>query len=87
MANIVNTESQNDMQTHIDKARMIIDNYLPSLYVEEVLKKLPEGHRFSKKVIRNVRAGLNDKIEILTALVEVANENKIKIEKLKNLTT
>jgi hypothetical protein len=87
MANIVINSNERDMQLHIDKARIIIDNYLPSIYVEEVLKKLPKGRPYSKKVIRNVRANLNNNIEILTALVEVAKENKSKLEKFKELTT
>jgi hypothetical protein len=87
MAKIVINSNVKDMQLHIDKARKIIETYLPSIYVEEVLKKLPNGHSYSKKVIRNVRAGLNNNIEILTALVEVAKENKFKLEKFKELTT
>lgn len=85
MAKIVINSNQKDVQLHIEKARSIIDTYLPSIYVDEVLKKLPFGHSYSKKVIRNVRANLNDNIEILTALVEVANENKNKLEKFKEL--
>ncbi|WP_278035865.1 hypothetical protein [Flavobacterium nitratireducens] len=87
MANIGINSNEKDVQMHIEIARKIIDEYLPSTYVEKVLEKLPKGHRYSKKVIRNVRANLNNRLDVLNALVEVAKENQAQIEKLKILTT
>lgn len=86
MTNITTNINNNDVQTHIDKAHELIDKYLPTAYVDEVLKKLPEGHNITKGMIRNVRAKLNNRLEILNALVEVAKENQAQIEKLKMLT-
>lgn len=87
MTNILTNINNDDVQTHIDKAHELIDMYLPTAYVEEVLKKLPEGHSISKSTIRNVRAkSTTTRLEVLNALVEVAIENKNNIEKLKKLT-
>ncbi|OYX86768.1 MAG: hypothetical protein B7Y83_00070 [Flavobacteriales bacterium 32-34-25] len=86
MTNITTNINNDDVQTHIDKAHELIDKYLPTAYVDEVLKKLPEGHNITKGMIRNVRAKLNNRLEILNALVEVALENKSKIETLIKLT-
>lgn len=86
MTNILTNNNNNDVQTHIDKAHDLIDKYLPTSYVEEVLKKLPAGHSVSKSMIRNVRAKLNNRLDILNALVEVAKEHQAQIEKLKELT-
>jgi predicted CopG family antitoxin len=86
MTNILTNINNDDVQTHIDKAHDLIDKYLPTSYVDEVLKKLPEGHSISKGMIRNVRARKNDRLEVLNALVEVAKENQAQIEKLIKLT-
>lgn len=82
MANITNNNKLNDVRLHIDKAFVIIDEYLPSPYVERVIKKFAKDPP-SKSIIRNVRSRLNDRIEVINALVEVALENKAAIEELK----
>lgn len=87
MTNIITNNNKDDVQMHIDKAYDLIDTYLPTAYVEEVLKKLPEGHSITKSMIRNVRAKLNNRLDVLNALVEVAKENQAQIDKLKKLTT
>jgi hypothetical protein len=71
------------MQTHIEKAHKLIDKYLPTNYVKEVLKKLPENNEISKSMIRNVRKKLSSRLDILNAMVEVALENKDLEDKLK----
>lgn len=84
MTNIMNNTKPDDMQIHIDNAFGIIDEYLPSTYVERVLEKIPK-HTPSKSVIRNIRMRLSVRIEVINALVEVALENKSEIEKLKKI--
>ncbi|MFA9191099.1 hypothetical protein AAGV28_06920 [Flavobacterium sp. FZUC8N2.13] len=86
MTNILTNNNNTDVQMHIDKAHKIIDEFLPTAYVDEVLKKLPKDHTVSKGMIRNVRAKLNNRLDILNALVEVAKENQAQLEKLKMLT-
>lgn len=78
---------QKDMQLHINKARKIIDEYLPTEYVDKVLAKLPKDTRVSKGTIRNVRNDLNNRLDVLNAMVEVALDNKKLQDKLKRLTT
>lgn len=82
MTNLINKNDTDDVQVHIDNAYKILDLHLPTAYVDTVLKKLPKD-QYSKSVIRNVRAKLNIKLEVLNALVEVALENKNQIEILK----
>ena len=88
MTNIIENKKQSDVQTHINSAYQIIDEYLPRNYVDRVLEKLKENPP-SKGVIRNVKAKLNIRLEILNAMVEVALEDKAQIEslKLKTITT
>ena len=70
------------MQLHIDKARLIIAEFLPSEYVEKVLAKLPKDSNISKGTIRNVKNNLSNRLDVLNAMVEVALENKALQEKL-----
>jgi hypothetical protein len=83
MSNIINNNKENDMQLHIQKAYDIIDQYLPTIYVNEVIEKFPTGSRITKGMIRNVKNKLNSRLDILNAMVEVALENKRLQEKLK----
>lgn len=81
---------KNDMQTHIDKGFEIIDTYLPVDYIKKVKEKLPVADRkkISDNKIRNVRRKLQSAkshIQIFTALLEVAIENKKAIEKVSTL--
>lgn len=82
MTNLINKNDTDDVQVHIDNAYKILDLHLPTAYVDTVAQKLPKD-KYSKSVIRNVRAKLNIKLEVLNALVEVALENKNQIEILK----
>ena len=87
MTNIIKNKKKEDVQTHIDIAYEIIDTYLPKSYVDQVFKKLPKNSTVTSGTIRNVRAKLNNRLDVLNALVEVALDNKVNIENLKNLTT
>ena len=75
------------MQLHIEKARTIIAEYLPSEYVDKVLEKLPADSKVSKGTIRNVKNKLSNRLDVLNAMVEVALENKVLQEKLITITT
>jgi hypothetical protein len=87
MTNIIINNKQKDMQLHIDKARIIIAEFLPTEYVDKVLEKLPEGSTISKGTIRNVKNKLSNRLDVLNAMVEVALENKALQEKLITITT
>lgn len=75
------------MHLHIDKARTIIAEYLPTEYVDKVLEKLPADSKVSKGTIRNVKNKLSDRLDVLNAMVEVALEHKALQEKLITITT
>jgi hypothetical protein len=87
MTNIIINNKQKDMQLHIDKARLIITEFLPTEYVEKVLAKLPKDSNISKGTIRNVKNNLSNRLDVLNAMVEVAKENKALQEKLIDITT
>lgn len=85
-----NTKKQ-EVQTHIDECYYFLDAYLPKQYFPRTMEKLGQeliegkphkDHDLYNK-IQNVRLRKNVEIQILTALVEVANEEKAKIERLK----
>jgi hypothetical protein len=82
MTNIIINNKQKDMQLHIDKARSIIAEYLPTEYVDKVLEKLPADAKVSKGTIRNVKNKASDRLDVLNAMVEVALEHKALQEKL-----
>lgn len=88
MTNLIKENVQNNMQIHIDKAYKLIDTYLPYEYVKLVKEKLP-GTNVSSQQIRNVRNRINTSVErrldIITALVEVANDNRSAVNKLKKV--
>ncbi len=86
MTNIVKKSKQSDMHLHISNARQIIDEYLPNKYTEEVISKLPKGFKLGKYSLYNVAQKKSNNLDILNAMVEVALENKEKIEKFKALT-
>ena len=71
------------MQTHIESAFEIIDNYLPDRYVSSVMNKLPKNHSINASTIRNVRLKKSNRVDIINAMVEVALENKKQLEHLK----
>ena len=85
MTNIKQNASNSKVKLHIEKAFEIINEFLPSPYVDKVWALLPEP-KPKKSYIRNVRhrvtAAHDNRIDIINALLEVAKENKAEIEKL-----
>lgn len=77
-----------DMQTHIRDSFEFINSHLPVTYVDKVMQKLTsvEGAKgITKGVVRNVRTkGVDNfsvkNLHVLTALLEVAKENKKMID-------
>ena len=89
MTNITENKQKTDVQMHIDKAYKIIENNLPSNYVKLVQEKLEEPD-LSSGIIRNLKNRVTKypktKINVLNALVEVANEYQEHLKKLRDLT-
>jgi hypothetical protein len=84
MKHLPNEKQKIDVHSHIENGFKIIDDYLPAQYIAKVHKKLPKGFT-TDNVIRNVRRKIQKpqaQIEIFTALVEVAKENRAAINKL-----
>lgn len=85
VTNIKQNMKDANVKVHIEKAFVIINEFLPSPYVDRVLAILPEP-KPKKSYIRNVRyrvtASHDNRIDIINALLEVAKENKAAIEKL-----
>ena len=86
MTNIKENLKQSDVHSHIELAFVIIDQHLPSPYVEKVLAELPEP-KPSKGYIRNVRYKINDchlnRVDIVNALLAVSKKNEAEKIKLK----
>lgn len=85
MKNNSSKVNNSDMQLHINKALEIIDNHIPTNYVEKVIAKLPIEYKKTRNVIFNLRhkkvTPLNHML-VFNALVEVAIENKEQKEEL-----
>jgi hypothetical protein len=85
MTNINEKTIDSNLKIHIEKAFEIINEYLPSPYVDKVFAILPEP-KPKKSYIRNVRhrvtAAHDNRIDIINALLQVAKDNKAMIEKL-----
>jgi hypothetical protein len=76
-----------DVHSHIKKAFTIIDSFLPKTYVDKVLERAPEEIKLYAGLVRNVRnrvpgLNVNNHVQIVQLLVEVAKENKKNIENL-----
>lgn len=89
MTNIIENKQKTDVQIHIDKAYKIIENNLPSNYVKKVHSKINDPD-LSDGMIRNLKNRVTKypktKINVLNALVEVANEYQADLKNLENLT-
>lgn len=84
MKDLPTSKSKKDVQSHIEKGFDLINQYLPNNYLQKVKEKLPKDFA-TDNTIRNVRRKIQKpqaQIEIFTALVEVAKDNKETIEKL-----
>ena len=73
------------MRLHIEKARQIIDDFLPTKYTDEVTKNLQKVFKLGKYTLYNVAQKKSNNLDILNAMVEVALENKKKQEAFKSL--
>ena len=89
MTNITENKEKQDVQMHIDKAYEIIKNNLPSNYVKKVHAKIQDSD-LTDGMIRNLKNRVTKypktKINVLNALVEVANEYQDDLKNLKDLT-
>lgn len=90
MTNIKEKIKQDDVQLHINKAFKFIDAHLPVYYVSKVLEKLPKDTSITSGIIRNVRnktnPNLQNRIDIINLLVEVAKDNLNEKKKLSKIT-
>ena len=89
MTNIKENNKRKDMHLHINKAYDIINENLPTYYVSKVLEKLPKNTSITSGVIRNVRnrtnKNLENRIDVINLLVEVAKDNMKEKQKLQNI--
>lgn len=89
MTNITDFKQKTDVQMHIDKAYEIIKNNLPSNYVKKVHAKINDPE-LTDGIIRNLKNRVTKypktKINVLNALVEVANEYQADLKNLEILT-
>lgn len=76
MPKIMENKSPKNVQSHIVKARKLIEEHLPSVYVGLVLEKLHKDGNVTKHMVHNVKKNCSDRLDILEAMVEVAQENK-----------
>jgi hypothetical protein len=84
MKHLPKAKQKKDVQLHIQIGFELINTFLPATYLDKVKAKLPKDFA-SNDTIRNVRRGIQKpeaQIEIFTALVEVAKENKAAVERL-----
>jgi hypothetical protein len=86
MTNIPKKTTSKNVQTHIEKAFVIINEWLPREYVAEVNAKMPTNKKPSRYTLHNVRQRKLIRIDVINAMVEVALEHKKHVEKLENLT-
>ncbi|MRX40332.1 hypothetical protein GJU43_13675 [Flavobacterium sp. LC2016-23] len=89
MSKLVKNNKDDEMYSHNEQAYNFIDEHLPYTYVEPTIRYLTRNGQKppTKTIIRNVRNKIIFRNDILLALVEVANENKIAVEKIKLLTS
>ncbi|MEN2402249.1 hypothetical protein GKZ90_0020840 [Flavobacterium sp. MC2016-06] len=89
MSKLIKINKGNEIQPHYEKAYNFINEHLPTTYVDLTISCLTKkGYPIpNKTLIRNVRNKSIFRNDILLALVEVADENKKAIEKIKLLTS
>lgn len=86
MTNILEKDKKEEMRSHIAQARVIIEQYLPSTYTQLVLNRFAEDSGITSGIIRNVKKGLSNRLDVLNAMVEVALEQKKLVETFKKNT-
>lgn len=87
MSKLINNSNFKEDNSHNIKAYEFIDKHLPVTYVDLTIACIVKKGQPapSKALIRNVRNKTILRNDILLALVEVANDNKQAIEKIKLL--
>lgn len=93
MVKIATKNKKQEVHLHIDKAFAKIESFLPTTYVQLVQEKSQKklDTTIPTRLIHKVRnrvsnLNLENHIDVITLLVEVANDHKKKIEKLKQIT-
>lgn len=91
MTKIIENNNITAVHSHIDEAYSIISKGINKDYVNLVLPKFTEDASISSGIIRNIKNRVTPypktRINVLIALVEVAKEYQLQLEKLKKLTT
>lgn len=85
---IPNDNNIEDVHLHIEKGYKIINDFLPSNYVEKVFAKLKSENYLTVDIIRNIRRKKQTPkrhLKVFNALIEVALENKSQTENLQKL--
>ena len=89
MTNIIENKDKTDVHLHIDIAFEIIKGNLPKGYVEKVLLKITNDPTLTSGVIRNTKNRIPNypvkRINVINALVEIAQEYIKETEALKKL--
>jgi hypothetical protein len=87
MTNIKEKNIKNDVHSHIDMAYAKIKDRLPENYVAKVFEKLNNDTTLTSGIIRNIKNRNNtypkSRIKVLIALVEIADEYQLELNKLK----
>ncbi|KFF05564.1 hypothetical protein [Flavobacterium reichenbachii] len=89
MSKLIKNNKEEDLYSHNEQAYKFIEEHLPYTYVELAITCLVnKGYKTpSKALIRNVKNKTIFRNDILLALVEVADDNKKAIERIKLLTS
>ncbi|MBB4802491.1 hypothetical protein HNP37_002564 [Flavobacterium nitrogenifigens] len=84
MSKLINNNDFKEDNSHNQKAYEFINKHLPSTYVDLTINRIVEKGQSAptKSLIRNVKNRTILRNDILLALVEVANENKLAIERI-----
>ena len=90
MTKIKEFNNKTDVHLHIDKAYKIIEGKLPPEYVEKVFQKITNDRSLTSSIIRNIKNRTTtypqSRVNVINALVEIANEYQADLENLKELT-
>lgn len=90
MTKIKEKNNKSDVHSHIDNAYSIFKDALPRNYVDQVLRKIPNDSSLTSGIIRNIRNRVHEypmtRINVINALVEIANEYQADLKKLEKLS-
>lgn len=73
MSKVKKNNTTRNIDSNIEKMFLVIDEYLPASYTDEVMKKVPGENANNIRVVKSTRKG---KLTIIKALYEVAQETK-----------